>query len=198
MGKSVKVYTKGLEQFRDRLQQLSEEQVQIFITSCAKELAARLLAKVIKRTPVGDYSGDEYITKSGYKRHRNYKTVSFQTKGGKTVSFKADVSGKKGGTLRRGWTAKTEAEAESGTGKGKDAVEYANSLPIRKVGSDYIIEIINPVHYASYVEFGHRTANHKGWVEGKFMLTISEQELEADAPRVIENKLIKYLGECFK
>jgi len=105
---------------------------------------------------------------------------------------------KKGGTLRRGWTAKTEAEAESGTGKGKDAVEYANSLPIRKVGSDYIIEIINPVHYASYVEFGHRTANHKGWVEGKFMLTISEQELEADAPRVIENKLIKYLGECFK
>jgi hypothetical protein len=30
------------------------------------------------------------------------------------------------------------------------------------------------------------------------MLTISEQELEADAPKVIENKLIKYLGECFK
>jgi hypothetical protein len=105
---------------------------------------------------------------------------------------------KKGGTLRRGWTSKTEAEAANGSGKGTDAVIYANSLAIKKVGSNYVIEIINPVHYASYVEFGHRTANHKGWVEGKFMLTISEQELEADAPRVIENKLNKYLGECFK
>jgi len=189
MGRNVKIDIKGLEQFRDRLQQLSEEQVQIFITSCAKELAARLLAKVIKRTPVGEYGKSIMRDETGeavrYKSGKNKGKVKRQVV-------------KKGGTLRRGWTAKTEAEAESGTGKGKDAVEYANSLPIRKVGSDYIIEIINPVHYASYVEFGHRTANHKGWVEGKFMLTISEQELEADAPRVIENKLIKYLGECFK
>lgn len=165
MGRYAKVNIKGLEQFRDKIKQLGDEQVQIFIESCSKELAARLLAKVIKRTLPGKYP-----------------------KG----------SGKVGGTLRRGWTSKTEAEAESGSGKGSDAIIYANSLAIKKVGSDYVIEVINPVHYASYVEFGHRTANHKGWVEGKFMLTISEQELEADAPRVIENKLIKYLGEVFK
>ena len=181
MGKSLKVDIKQLEKFRDDLEQLQENQVQQFLESCAKELAARLLAKVIKRTPTGVYD----------------KPVSFITKDGKQVSF-TPHTGKSGGTLRRGWTAKTEAEAESGIGKGKDAVEYANSLPIRKVGSDYIIEIINPVHYASYVEFGHRTANHKGWVEGKFMLTISEQELEADAPRILENKLQKFLSQCFK
>lgn len=34
---------------------LNQEQVDLFIDACAKELAARLLAKVIKRTPVGDY-----------------------------------------------------------------------------------------------------------------------------------------------
>ena len=38
------------------------------------------------------------------------------------------------------------------------------------------------------------TRNHKGWVEGKFMLTISEQELEGDIPKIIERKLKGFLG----
>lgn len=189
MARHVKFDYKGLEQFKDRLEQLGDEQIQIFITSCAKELAARLLAKVIKRTPVGEY-GKSIV--------RDDAGEAVRLKSGKNKGKVKKQVVKKGGTLRRGWTAKTEAEAESGTGRGADAVAYADSLAIRQTGNVYTIEVINPVHYASYVEFGHRTANHKGWVEGKFMLTISEQELEADAPRVVENKLIKYLGECFK
>ena len=78
-----------------------------------------------------------------------------------------------------------------------DPVAYARALPISQKGDVIEIEIINPVHYASYVEFGHRTANHKGWVKGRFMLTKSELELEAQAPNIIEKKLIKFLGECF-
>jgi hypothetical protein len=130
-------------------------QIDQFLNSCAKELAARLLAKVIKRTPVGQYP---------------------------------EGSGKTGGTLRRGWTA----------GKQSNATAYANSLKVNKVGNDYVIEIINPVEYASYVEFGHRTRNHKGWVEGQFMLTISEDEIRNSAPRVLEKKLNDYLKGCFK
>ena len=164
----------------DELQKLKEQiekfgdptKVDQFLTSCAKELAARLLAKVIKRTPVHDYTKD---------RH-----VHFVTKDGKVVDFEANI-GKTGGTLRRGWTA----------GKKSNATNYANSLNVNKVGNDYVIEIINPVEYASYVEFGHRTKNHKGWVEGKFMLTISENEIRNSAPMILENKLKKYLGECF-
>ncbi|MCX7715041.1 MAG: HK97 gp10 family phage protein [Clostridia bacterium] len=171
---------KELEKFQRNLEKLSDENTRIFCEKCAKELAARLLAKVIKRTPTGVYD----------------KPVKFITKEGKQVSF-TPHTGKSGGTLRRGWTAKTEAEAESGTGNGTDAATYANSLAIRKVGNEYQVEIINPIHYASYVEFGHRTANHKGWVQGKFMLTISEQELDAQAPKILENKLKKYLEECF-
>lgn len=125
-----------------------------FFESCAKELAARLLAKVIKRTPVGQYE---------------------------------EGSGKTGGTLRRGWTA----------GKDSNGATYANSLKVNKVGSSYVIEIINPVEYASYVEFGHRTRNHKGWVEGHFMLTISEDEIRNSAPSILQRKVKDFLKGCF-
>lgn len=97
-------------------------------------------------------------------------------------------SGKKGGTLRRGWTGEKRSSAQN----------YADSLTVHHFGDTYVIEIVNPVEYASYVEYGHRTANHKGWVKGKFMMTISEQELEKIAPKVLENKIKKYLGGCLK
>ena len=153
---NVKVDFRELEDFRKKVEEsFTDEERQLFIKSCAKELAARLLAKVIKRTPVGDYPSS---------------------------------TGKMGGTLRRGWTA----------GKNQSAIAYANSLEVNHIGDTYVIEIINPVEYAPYVEYGHRTRNHEGWVEGKFMLTISSQEIQRDAPRILENKLKKKLGECFK
>lgn len=153
---------KQLEKLQKNLNKLQRGDIEQFLQECAKELAARLLAKVIKRTPVGQYP-----------------------KG----------SGKKGGTLRRGWTSATEAEAAAG---GKvSAKSYTEMLKIQKIGNIYQIEIVNPVFYSSYVEFGHRTADHKGWVEGRFMLTISEQELDSQAPQILEKKLIKYLGGLF-
>jgi len=155
MGKNGKIEFDELKELRKNVERLSKSQVVEFMESCAKELAARLLAKVIKRTPVGQYP-------SG--------------------------SGKVGGTLRRGWTA----------GKDQNATAYAKSLKIHHFGGTYVIEIVNPIEYASYVEFGHRTRNHKGWVEGKFMLTISEQEVQSIAPRILENKIKKLLGECFR
>ena len=172
MASNGNVDFRDLENFKKKLEEnLSDDQVDLFIESCAKELAARLLAKVIKRTPVGDYS----------------KPVNFTTKDGKQVSF-TPKSGKKGGTLRRGWTA----------GKSQSATAYANSLKVNHFGDVYVIEIINPVEYAPYVEYGHRTRGGDGWVEGRFMLTISSQEIERDAPKILENKLKKKLGECFK
>lgn len=101
--------------------------------------------------------------------------VSFTTKNGEEVSF-TPHTGKVGGTLRRGWTIGE----------------------IRKEGKVYVVEIVNPVEYASYVEYGHRTPDHEGWVKGQFMMTISEQELERIAPRVLENKIKRYLEGCLK
>lgn len=153
MGKYGKVDIQGLKKFQEELKKLQDPDV--FLQSCAKELAARLLAKVVKRTPVGDYTKE---------------------------------SGMKGGTLRRGWTGQKRSSAS----------QYADSLVIQHVGDNYVIDIVNPVEYASYVEFGHRTANHKRWVKGQFMMTISEQELEVIAPKVLERKLKKYFEECMK
>lgn len=153
MAKFGSMDIRGLKEFQKKLNSLQNPDE--FVEACAKALAANLLARVIKRTPVGDYPTS---------------------------------SGKKGGTLRRGWTA----------GKSVSAKGYAESLQVRHVGNDYIIDIINPVEYASYVEYGHRTANHKGWVKGRFMMTISEQELEQIAPSALEKKVMKYLQEAMK
>lgn len=143
-----------LKRLQKKMQKLQSADFEKFCEEAAKELAARLLAKVIKRTPVDD------------------------------------------GVLRRGWTVSTESEAQAG-GNPKNVKAYAESLIVTKVGSTYEIEIINPVNYASYVEFGHRTANHAGWVNGRFMLTISEQELDAQASKILEKKLTKFLGGVF-
>ena len=51
--------------------------------------------------------------------------------------------------------------------------------------------------YASYVEFGHRTRDHKGWVKGGFMLKISEKELDTQVPKLIEKRVMEYLEWCF-
>ena len=106
------------------------------------------------------------------------------------------LSGKKGGTLRRGWTAKSAGDAAAGRGK-PDVQAYAKSLPVFKQGHTYYIQVINPVEYASYVEFGHRTANGQGWVAGQYFLTLSERDLERVTPAVLERKLEAMLREVF-
>jgi len=154
---------KQLQQLRENLEKLQSMDLDKFCRDASKELAARLLALVIPRTPVGQYP---------------------------------KASGKKGGTLRRGWTAKTHDEAASGRSNDNPA-EHTGSLPVSKSGSTYTIEIINPVEYASYVEFGHRTPGGNGWVRGQYFLTLSEQELERIAPAILERKLEDLLREVF-
>ncbi|WP_281885675.1 HK97 gp10 family phage protein [Paenibacillus sp. YYML68] len=120
----------GLKEFQTKLEQLQLAYPK-FVESCMKELAGRLLAKVIARTPVG-----------------------------------------RTGDLRKGWTV------------GK----------IQRAGDQIYIEIINPIEYAKYVEFGHRTRDHAGWVEGRFMLTTSEAELQQELPAILERRLQTFMN----
>ncbi|MEK5277763.1 HK97 gp10 family phage protein [Paenibacillus sp. FSL H7-0735] len=103
-----------------------------FMEECIRELAGRLLAKAIARTPV--LTGD----------------------------------------LRRGWQ-----------------IGQVVKLP----GGGVHVEITNNVEYALYVEFGHVTRLRTGWVNGRFMLTLSEQELEREMPAIIERKFQKFLNK---
>lgn len=191
---------KELRQLQKNMQKMVEDGDTIrFCEECARELAARLLAMVIRRTPVGDNQYEDVVDDNGNK-------VTYK-KGKHKGEVKQRVV-RQGGTLRRGWTAETEEEAEQGSGKGKNAKEYANSLNISKNGDVYQVEIVNPVHYASYVEYGHRQEPGRfvpalgkrlvnSWVDGAFMLTISEKDLEEKAPKIIERKIAKYLEGCF-
>lgn len=138
--------TNGLRQFAKQLEQLSAKEKDEFYVQCLKELAARFLAKVIKRTPALS------------------------------------------GTLRRGWT-------------------NVNNIHVIKVGKNYQVTIANYMNYASYVEYGHRQEVGryvpaigkrltKGWVPGKFMMTISAKEVETEKQEIIEQRLAKFLKEA--
>lgn len=153
MAKWGKCDFRQFKEMQKRLDLLAKMDLDKFCRETSKELAARLLAKVIRRTPVGQYPS---------------------------------YTGKVGGTLRRGWTG----------GKNGNAASYAKSLGIQKQGNTYIIEIINPVDYSGYVEYGHRNRGG-GWVEGKHMLQISEAEVEGIAPALIEKRLYTLLKGVF-
>ena len=68
----------------------------------------------------------------------------------------------------------------------------------KKEGDCYSIEVINPIEYAEFVEFGHRKRNDKGWVEGKFMLTIAERDVQRDLENIIMEKLKKFVAEALQ
>ena len=133
MGRGGRVDLAQLKAFEKKLAKLARGDFDKFCEDAAKELAARMLGKVIRRTPVDE------------------------------------------GALRRGWTIGQ----------------------VKKSGSTYEIEVINSVDYAQYVEFGHRTSNHQGWVNGRFMMTISADQVEQQAPAILERKLYTMLREAF-
>ena len=56
-------------------------------------------------------------------------------------------------------------------------------------GRDISVEILNPMEYATDIEFGHRIVVGKGqnkrevgWYQGKFMLTTSIDEIQKEMP----------------
>lgn len=141
-----------LKEFRDNLEKID---VDFFVKSCVNELAARLLRKVKKRTPVGIYQ-------SG--------------------------TGKTGGTLRRNWYIDNQVSVN---------------------GKEYKIDVYNNTSYAPYVEYGHRQQVgrfipslgkrlKRSWVNGRFMLTESENELRSQADAILKSKLEKALKDLMK
>ena len=158
-----------------------------FCEETVKELAARLLRKVVKRTPVGqkpillDKNGSKSV-KSAVVKGKNGKNKSFLTREGEILE--RYWSGYVGGSLRRGW-------------------QVSN---VQKIGDEYVITVFNQLEYASYVEYGHRQTPGRyvpalgrklrvSWVPGKFMLTISERELQASSMTILEQRLTRLLEE---
>jgi len=90
---------------------------------------------------------------------------------------------KKTGLLHRSWRAGTSG---------------GNEINVVKRGGEYRCAIYNPTEYASYVEFGHRImidGENRGFVPGKYMLTISEEKLKNESPAIIQKMLEDKLRE---
>lgn len=80
---------------------------------------------------------------------------------------------------------------------------------ITKVSGGYEAEIINNIKYASYVNYGHRQKPgryvpaigkrlKKGWVDGKFFVELSVEELRGITKPLLEKRIEEHLKEAFK
>lgn len=85
-------------------------------------------------------------------------------------------SNKSGGTLKGAWTAE-KAQSSSGGTK---------------------IVVKNPMDYASYVEYGHRTRGGKGFVEGRKFMRNAEKRIKANAPAILQKRLDNKMREVLK
>lgn len=69
-----------------------------------------------------------------------------------------------------------------------------------KKGDTYIIVIYNQLEYAGFVEDGHRivvAGATVGWVEGKFMLKLTKDEMERIAPNMWKIEVEKEMRRIF-
>lgn len=98
-----------------------------------------------------------------------------------------------GGTLRRGWTNKQDYGENPSVSAMQD---FMNDVSVLRVGNKYILRVINPTEYASYVEYGHRTRNDggMGYVQPQHFMTKTEEEIEAHASEMLEDLLREKLA----
>ncbi len=80
-----------------------------------------------------------------------------------------------GGTLRNGWKFKKRGNAKN-----------------------LEVEYFNDTDYATYVEYGHRTRDHKKWVIGHFMLTKGIQAVERSRTKIAKSVIEKAYKGKFK
>ena len=154
-------------------------------TAMVKELAVRMLDKVTKRTPVG--------RKPKLEGPRTERVRALPRGGGRGRSYR--VLTRNGAILERYW---------NGYVGGNLRRSWQVGSVVRR-GDAFEIEVFNTAEYASYVEYGHRQRPGRyvpalgkrlknGWVKGRFMLTVSEEELKVQAPAIIEKRLMEYFA----
>jgi len=101
-----------------------------------------------------------------------YDGAVFFVRGGKLMKFEPKEAVKKsGGHLARSWFLS----------------------PAIQMGDEILVEATNNVEYGPYVNNGHRTADHSGWVEGQFFVEASMDEVEANLDPILMNRFLNYL-----
>lgn len=199
------------KRLQNNLNKLSNPvQIDKFMKKCVKEIAMETLRRTIKLTPVSmsaklNEDGTWlYYGKKKDKKGKIVKNVELNKEQKKLQTIHT------GGTLRRGWIAKsqTEVEANSSNPNNNDIEQSVYRLRVEKLGQTYVVWLINVVEYASYVEYGHRQTPGRyvptlgkrlklSWVEGRHMLQISMQEVESRLPQFLDRYLQDYLNQIY-
>lgn len=94
--------------------------------------------------------------------------------------------------LARRWTDHTTPPNEM-SGKRVDPRQWAAGANISHTGKRSEVTVSNSAAYAPYVEYGHRTRDHRGWVPGFFMLTKAVEQTERMSAGIVERRLEEYL-----
>lgn len=92
------------------------------------------------------------------------------TAGNETLRKVKPRTPKDTGNLRRNWNWNNTKKRKTG-------------------GSRYEIKLFNPVEYAEYVEFGHRTKGGTRWVPGQFFMKSASEEMQRQLPAMLKKKL---------
>lgn len=65
---------------------------------------------------------------------------------------------------------------------------------VSRMGSSYEAKVINNVHYALFVEKGHRTRGGKRWVPGVFMCEKALHQTAGDMNSIIGERYIQFIN----
>lgn len=80
---------------------------------------------------------------------------------------------------------------------GRLARSWKSKEGVTRKGNRYSKDIYNDTEYSVYVEYGHRTRNHKGWVPGQFMLTNAVNDISKRADSIVSSVVNSYMGKLF-
>jgi len=188
MGSQSSVDIRQLYNLKARLDKLATVDSVKISEEAVKEIAQRMLATVVKRTPVGRkpmFKGENgnVLPKVAKVTGTSGKKAKMLTREG--AILEAYWAGYVGGTLRRAWTVTS----------------------VVRSGDTFIIEVFNPIIYAQWVEYGHRqqvgryvpaigTRLTTPWVEGKFMMTLSAQKIDKQKDAIVRKIMKKHLEEA--
>ncbi len=164
----IKVDVSGFEEFEKYLNRMADG-FETFLRKFLLKEALRVLRDTKRNTPVD----------SGYLRN-NWQVGDSRYAFRYTTSRKSYKANR---TLSRGKFRVVSVKGREPT---------INS--VRKSGDSLIVEIYNPVEYASYVEYGHVSQGRvKRWIPGRLMCVMAIENVERKMPRHFNMEFKRWL-----
>ncbi|MEE0775877.1 MAG: HK97 gp10 family phage protein [Bacillota bacterium] len=174
----IKVDVSGFEEFEKYLNRMADG-FETFLRKFLLKEALRVLRDTKRNTPVD--SG--YLRNSWYIGDAEVALYSREVK--KKTAIKRH---KKGEKKNKKWRVKPALRFSSVT------LQEATINSVRKSGDNLIVDIYNPVEYASYVEYGHVSQGRvKRWIQGQFMCMMAIKDVERKMPRHFNMEFKRWL-----